>query len=88
MGLCQEPKTSGKNRDGKKYALNTTLVDEELPFALNHVNVYIKRGELIAIIGGVGSGKTSLLSALTGDMRKTDGSVVWGGTKAVCAQYA
>lgn len=72
----------------EKHGSSATLVDEQQPFALNHVKMDINRGELIAVIGGVGSGKTSLLSALTGDMRKTDGSVVWGGTKAVCAQYA
>lgn len=80
-------KISGK-METEKHGSSATLVDEEQPFSLNHVNMDINRGELIAIIGGVGSGKTSLLSALTGDMRKTDGSVVWGGTKAVCAQYA
>lgn len=80
-------KISGK-METEKHGSSATLVDEEQPFSLNHVNMDIERGELIAVIGGVGSGKTSLLSALTGDMRKTDGSVVWGGTKAVCAQYA
>lgn len=80
-------KISGK-METEKHGSSATLVDEEQPFSLNHVNMDIDRGQLIAVIGGVGSGKTSLLSALTGDMRKTDGSVVWGGTKAVCAQYA
>lgn len=66
---------------------DTTLADDT-PFSLEDVNFDINRGELVAIIGGVGSGKTSMLSALTGDMRKTHGSVTWGGSKAVCAQYA
>lgn len=81
-------KASGKTGAEEKHGSSTTLIEEELPFSLDRVNIDIDRGELIAIIGGVGSGKTSLLSALTGDMRKTDGSVVWGGPKAVCAQYA
>ncbi|KAJ0106908.1 hypothetical protein J7T55_014984 [Diaporthe amygdali] len=73
---------------GEKYGSKMTLVADDLPFSLDRVNIDISRGELIAVIGGVGSGKTSLLAALTGDMRKTHGSVVWGGSKAVCAQYA
>ena len=36
---------------------------------LNDVELEIKAGELIGICGQVGSGKTSLLSALLGDMR-------------------
>ncbi|KAI1344554.1 P-loop containing nucleoside triphosphate hydrolase protein [Xylariaceae sp. FL0016] len=55
-------------------------------FSLLNVNLSIKRGELLAVIGGIGSGKTSLLSAIAGDMRKTSGSVVWGSSMAVCHQ--
>jgi ABC-type multidrug transport system fused ATPase/permease subunit len=82
-----ENKTSAK-MESEKHGSSATLVQEEQPFSLGRINMDINRGELIAVIGGVGSGKTSLLSALTGDMRKTDGSVVWGGNKAVCGQYA
>lgn len=79
---------SGKIGIGEKNGSSATLFEGDSPFSLDRVNININRGELIAVIGGVGSGKTSLLSALTGDMRKTDGSVIWGGSKAVCAQYA
>lgn len=82
-----EGKTPG-NVGTEKHGSSATLVGEGQPFSLSHIDIDVKRGELVAVIGGVGSGKTSLLSALTGDMRKTEGSVVWGGTKAVCAQYA
>ncbi|KAL8962634.1 MAG: hypothetical protein Q9193_000982 [Seirophora villosa] len=37
-------------------------------------------------MGTVGSGKTSFLSALAGDMAKVSGSVVWGASHAVCQQ--
>lgn len=39
------------------------------------VNLNVARGKLIAVVGHVGSGKSSLLSALLGEMIKTDGSV-------------
>lgn len=36
--------------------------------ALKKMNLQIKKGDFICIIGDVGSGKSSLLSALIGDM--------------------
>ena len=36
---------------------------------LNNVELKVKEGELVGICGAVGSGKTSLLAALLGDMR-------------------
>lgn len=41
---------------------------------LTNVNLEIPRGHLTAIIGPVGSGKTMLLSALLGELNKTNGS--------------
>ena len=58
------------------------------PFHLQDVNLSIGRDELIAVIGGVGSGKSSLLAALAGDMRKTAGTVTMGASRAFCPQYA
>ncbi|MCJ1467410.1 hypothetical protein MMC07_006034 [Pseudocyphellaria aurata] len=58
------------------------------PFKLHDMNLSIKRNELIAVIGGVGSGKSSLLAALAGEMRRTSGSVTIGAGRAFCPQYA
>ncbi|KAI0446600.1 P-loop containing nucleoside triphosphate hydrolase protein [Xylaria telfairii] len=66
----------------------STLMDEREPFKLENLNLAIGRKELIAVIGSVGSGKTSLLAALAGDMRKTSGEVVLGASRAFCPQYA
>ncbi|KAI0852257.1 ATP-binding cassette transporter protein YOR1-like protein [Daldinia vernicosa] len=66
----------------------STLVEEREPFKLQELNVEIGRNELIAVIGTVGSGKSSLLAALAGDMRKTSGEVVLGASRAFCPQYA
>ena len=55
-------------------------------FQLEDINFTIRRGELLAVIGTVGAGKSSLLSALTGDMGIEFGSVQWGASHAVCPQ--
>ncbi len=66
----------------------STIAEEREPFKLQGLNFEVGRNELIAVIGTVGSGKTSLLAALAGDMRQTDGEVVLGASRAFCPQYA
>ncbi|KAI0012833.1 ATP-binding cassette transporter protein YOR1-like protein [Xylariaceae sp. FL0662B] len=67
---------------------NSDDTSEREPFKLQDLNLQIGRHELVAVIGTVGSGKTSLLAALAGDMRKTSGEVVLGASRAFCPQYA
>ncbi|KAH9068493.1 ABC transporter [Lactarius deliciosus] len=63
-------------------------VKDEILFKLKHIDLRVARGQLVAIVGAVGSGKTSLLQGLIGDMRRTDGSVRVGGSVAYCSQSA
>nr|POE63715.1 oligomycin resistance atp-dependent permease yor1 [Quercus suber] len=65
-----------------------SIDEEEKPFQINDINLSVGRNELIAVIGSVGSGKSSLLGALAGDMRRTSGNVTFGATRAFCPQYA
>ncbi|KAJ5724696.1 hypothetical protein N7493_006424 [Penicillium malachiteum] len=58
------------------------------PFKLSHINLEVGRNELLAVIGTVGCGKSSLLSALAGDMRVTGGKLRMSTTRAFCPQYA
>lgn len=58
------------------------------PFKLNNITFRAGRNELLAVIGTVGCGKSSLLSALAGDMRLTDGTVRLSTTRSFCPQYA
>ena len=66
---------------------DSTLAEKE-PFRLQGMDFTIGRDELVAVIGSVASGKSSLLAALAGDMRKTKGDVEMGASRAFCPQYA
>uniref|UniRef100_A0AAQ4S871 Multidrug resistance-associated protein 1 n=1 Tax=Gasterosteus aculeatus aculeatus TaxID=481459 RepID=A0AAQ4S871_GASAC len=52
------------------------------------LNVCIPEGSLVAVVGHVGSGKSSLLSALLGEMDKLEGSVAVKGSVAYVPQQA
>jgi len=39
------------------------------------INISIPEGQLVAVVGVVGSGKSSLLSAVLGEMEKLQGTV-------------
>ncbi|GFO06113.1 canalicular multispecific organic anion transporter 1 [Plakobranchus ocellatus] len=50
--------------------------DTQMPQpTLSDINVHIKPGSLVAVVGTVGSGKSSLLSAMLGEMKKIHGIV-------------
>ncbi|XP_019740371.1 multidrug resistance-associated protein 1 isoform X1 [Hippocampus comes] len=55
---------------------------------LKMLNVCIPDGALVAVVGLVGSGKSSLLSALLGEMDKLEGSVAVKGSVAYVPQQA
>ncbi|KAI8616941.1 P-loop containing nucleoside triphosphate hydrolase protein [Chytriomyces sp. MP71] len=56
--------------------------------SLTNINISIKGGSLTAIVGPVGSGKSSLLNAIIGEMRKLSGKVSLNDTVAYAAQSA
>jgi len=55
-------------------------------FKIQKTNLRIPKGRIVAIVGPVGSGKSSLLQGLIGEMRKETGSVKFGGSVAYCPQ--
>eukprot|EP01130_Rhizamoeba_saxonica_P012730 TRINITY_DN5400_c0_g1_i3.p1 TRINITY_DN5400_c0_g1~~TRINITY_DN5400_c0_g1_i3.p1 ORF type:complete len:1259 (-),score=257.85 TRINITY_DN5400_c0_g1_i3:635-4294(-) len=57
-------------------------------FELSNLSMKVKQGDLIAVIGSVGSGKSSLLSSIIGDMPKIDGQVKVSGSLAYAPQQA
>lgn len=78
-------------QEEEKGAISETSNNQEThraPFTINDITLQVRPGELVAIVGGVGSGKTSLLSAIAGDMRRTSGISQLKGKRAFCAQVA
>ncbi|XP_050381430.1 ABC transporter C family member 13 isoform X2 [Argentina anserina] len=49
--------------------------EKELNLVLNHVTFGIPKGSFVAVIGEVGSGKSSLLNSILGEMQLVHGSV-------------
>ncbi|XP_036408292.1 multidrug resistance-associated protein 1 isoform X1 [Megalops cyprinoides] len=56
--------------------------------SLKRICMNIPEGALVAVVGHVGSGKSSLLSALLGEMHKQEGSVYVKGSVAYVPQQA
>ncbi|KAK4704436.1 hypothetical protein P7C70_g1781, partial [Phenoliferia sp. Uapishka_3] len=82
-------------------AADSTLVDINLSVKVRPHSIYFRtrrlsgtdavglaeqKGELLAVVGRVGSGKSSLLSAILGEMTKVDGTVTVRGSVAFCNQ--
>ncbi|KAG2004754.1 ATP-binding cassette transporter [Coprinopsis cinerea AmutBmut pab1-1] len=65
-----------------------SVKEEEKPFELKNLNLKVAKGSFIGIVGRVGSGKSSVLQALIGEMRKTRGNVKFGGSVAYAPQNA
>ncbi|KAF7349832.1 ABC protein [Mycena venus] len=61
---------------------------EPEPFVLKDISLSVPRGTLAAVVGRVGSGKSSLLQGLIGEMRTTGGKWAFGGSVAYCPQSA
>lgn len=70
-----------KNEDG----VSLTEADREI-LTLKNINVSIPKGTLAAVVGPVGCGKSSLVSALLNDMLKLSGHVSVCGSIAYHAQ--
>lgn len=62
-------------------------VDAEKP-TLKDVSLSVKKGSLVAVVGSVGMGKSSLISALLGELEKLRGQVTIRGKVAYVAQQA
>ena len=56
------------------------------PFVLRDIDLQIKKGSFVAIVGRVASGKSSILQAMIGDMRRLSGNVSFSGKVAYAPQ--
>jgi ATP-binding cassette subfamily F protein 3 len=86
---------SGGNFKLKKVerAGNNVLTTEDLAIGYGQnvlasgINILLHRGEVLGIIGGNGTGKTTLLRTLLGEIRECDGKLTWG-TKTNIGYYS
>uniref|UniRef100_A0A8C1T0T9 ATP-binding cassette sub-family C member 5 n=1 Tax=Cyprinus carpio TaxID=7962 RepID=A0A8C1T0T9_CYPCA len=67
---------------------STQSIRPPLHKTLHRIDLCIRKGSLVGVCGGVGSGKSSLLSALLGQMTLLGGSVAVNGDFAYVAQQA
>ena len=60
----------------------------EKVFKIQKTTLTIPKGQVVAIVGQVGSGKSSFLQGLIGEMRRETGSVKFCGSVSYCPQNA
>uniref|UniRef100_A0A673AZ78 ABC-type glutathione-S-conjugate transporter n=1 Tax=Sphaeramia orbicularis TaxID=375764 RepID=A0A673AZ78_9TELE len=58
------------------------------PVSLHSLNIKVEPGSIVAVVGHVGSGKSSLLSAMLGEMERRSGSACIKGSVAYVPQQA
>uniref|UniRef100_A0A8C2FCZ3 ATP-binding cassette, sub-family C (CFTR/MRP), member 6a n=1 Tax=Cyprinus carpio TaxID=7962 RepID=A0A8C2FCZ3_CYPCA len=76
------------NIDGVVIDNGTFSWSKDSTPCLRRINVKGQRGSLVAVVGHVGSGKSSLLSAMLGEMEKKSGHVTVSGSVAYVPQQA
>ncbi|XP_053373937.1 ATP-binding cassette sub-family C member 3-like [Mercenaria mercenaria] len=62
--------------------------EDRAQMILKDINLQVNDGELLAVVGQVGSGKSSLISAILGEMERYNGSVKTKGSTAYVPQAA
>ncbi|CAM4621368.1 unnamed protein product [Leuciscus chuanchicus] len=74
--------------DGVVFDNGTFSWSKDGPPCLKRISVKVPRGSLVAVVGHVGSGKSSLLSAILGETEKRSGAVSVNGSIAYVPQQA
>ncbi|KAH8832587.1 P-loop containing nucleoside triphosphate hydrolase protein [Flagelloscypha sp. PMI_526] len=72
-------------QDARAVIMQSDIPQGDFP-TLEDINLHVKKGELVGVMGRVGDGKTSLLSAIIGEMVRSEGEVVVKGTIAYAPQ--
>uniref|UniRef100_A0A8B9L4N1 ATP-binding cassette sub-family C member 5 n=1 Tax=Astyanax mexicanus TaxID=7994 RepID=A0A8B9L4N1_ASTMX len=70
------------------HTLHVPTISQRLQRTLHCIDLTIEQGKLVGICGSVGSGKTSLISAILGQMTLLEGTVAVNGNFAYVAQQA
>lgn len=78
---CEPSENAIQITDGSFSWIDETLV-------LKNINLIVSRGASAAVVGPVGSGKSSLIASILGETKKMTGSLNVDGTVAFVAQQA
>ncbi|XP_056627063.1 ATP-binding cassette sub-family C member 3 isoform X1 [Triplophysa dalaica] len=87
-----DPESVDRRNNASEYAV--TVVNGKFSWTkqdhvtLENINVMVPQGSLLAVVGHVGCGKSSLVSALLGEMEKLEGEVSIRGSVAYVPQQA
>ncbi|XP_021111972.1 multidrug resistance-associated protein 5 isoform X4 [Heterocephalus glaber] len=82
--LDSDERPSPEEEDSKHIHLGSLRLQR----TLYNIDLEVQEGKLVGICGSVGSGKTSLVSAILGQMTLLEGSIAISGTFAYVAQQA
>ncbi|OMJ92976.1 hypothetical protein SteCoe_4199 [Stentor coeruleus] len=81
-------KKDKKLENDKNYDENTKLIeeDQEVPVVLKDISIKVSKGELVIVIGQVGSGKSSLFLALLSELVQLSGHIKISGSIAFSSE--
>ncbi|KAJ3007140.1 UNVERIFIED_CONTAM: ATP-binding cassette sub- C member 8, partial [Siphonaria sp. JEL0065] len=92
----KKPKKRGRKtaQDSEEGAIELKVLDEKKAVVeaapprniLVDIDLKIEKGTFVVVIGQVGSGKSSLLSAILGDLQMSSGKISANGSIAYCTQ--
>uniref|UniRef100_A0A4W5LCZ4 ATP-binding cassette, sub-family C (CFTR/MRP), member 3 n=1 Tax=Hucho hucho TaxID=62062 RepID=A0A4W5LCZ4_9TELE len=87
-----DPESVDRNNtatDGSVTVVNGKFTwAKQHPSTLHNINLMVPQGSLLAVVGHVGCGKSSLVSALLGEMEKMEGDISIRGSVAYVPQQA
>ena len=86
IARADEPEADNKSSRNTKKNEPKKPVELKAAFSLANINFKAEAGKLTAIVGDVGSGKSSLLAAVMGEMRKVSGELCRSGKIGYVAQ--
>ncbi|KAI9357918.1 P-loop containing nucleoside triphosphate hydrolase protein [Zopfochytrium polystomum] len=89
--MPEDDAKDGAKAAKRKMPLKRSIDSEDLLFkkpTIRNVNLKAPLGGLTAVVGAVGSGKSSLISALIGEMRCNSGEVIFASNVGYCTQQA
>jgi len=86
FALLDEPQEEQANEDGKRDVTNGVIEFKDVWFTydnkrwiLQNVNLHFKPGELVAIVGETGAGKTTIMNLINGMYRAQKGKILIDG---------